>query len=768
MYIDNEKISRRQMKRLMVFNVFSISALMIPRIVVANAGRDGLISIIIGLFLALLFIIFIGFISKHMSGNFMEYTKKKCGSIIAYIVGAFYIIKYFACLVLCGRLFAEVIEETLLEDTDVRLIILLLLILSAYSASKGFEVRARITEILYFIVLIPSSILLVFGLASIDLANLLPLLTESTSEIIYGGYLVFITFTTLEFLLFSSYNIQDKAVKSPPEHKYNSKQEKAFKLFKDSNLNYILNALAIVGIIDILLYVVTVGILGVNDTRRKLWSTVNMIQIVDMPGGFLERHDALMISIWMLSIFTLTSGFLYYMLTISKDMYNLKSKNYMILPFILLLFAACSIPLDIEVYFWYFEKYMTFIAMPGSIIIPLIIVIIGKIRDYTQMAKNNMKIGKERGKSVSRLSLLALIILMSLLTACSDMTEIEDRNFIQALGLDYQDGQISLSLESPDLPAYTDQGSSQAEEKEKLIKVMTGNDFYQIEEDYINEGNKRIDFSHLQVIVFGRGLLENKETYYEFLSYVENRYEISRNTLIFMSDASAEDIMNMNGKVEKGIGNHLHQLYLINVNNKGREKVKLQDLLLSKNESNLVAKTPIIALEDESVVVNGNGFIKDGILAYETGKDENEYINMAKGYGDSSRFFIEDESGNVKYSLKINKIDQTIEFDQVDNKPFMVLRIDGDGELERGLEKLGNRLDASYKENLEQINFECNAYMEYRIGALIEEISKENHVDFLNLYRRTYGHKDLWLDYKDKNDEFLDDLDYTVEVRLGL
>ena len=58
--------------------------------------------------------------------------------------------------------------------------------------------------------------------------------------------------------------------------------------------------------------------------------------------------------------------------------------------------------------------------------------------------------------------------------------------------------------------------------------------------------------------------------------------------------------------------------------------------------------------------------------------------------------------------------------------------------------------------------------MEYRIGALIEEISKENHVDFLNLYRRTYGHKDLWLDYKDKNDEFLDDLDYTVEVRLGL
>ena len=87
------------------------------------------------------------------------------------------------------------------------------------------------------------------------------------------------------------------------------------------------------------------------------------------------------------------------------------------------------------------------------------------------------------------------------------MTEIEDRNFIQSIGVDYKDGQISLSLASPDLASYTEQGSSDDDAKEKLLTVITANDFFQIEEKYLNEGNKRIDFSHLEVIVFGRDLL---------------------------------------------------------------------------------------------------------------------------------------------------------------------------------------------------------------------------------------------------------------------
>ncbi len=801
MYLDNEKISRRQMKRLIVFNVFSISWLIISRLATYRARKDGLISIILALFFAFLFIIFIGFITKNTSGNIMKYSKDKCPKIITFIVGVFYIIKYFACLVLCGRLFAEVIKETLLEDADVRFIILMLLLISAYSASKGFEVRARITELLYFIVLIPVIIFLLLGLKSVDPSNLLPLFTESKQDVLLAGYSIFIIFTSLEFLIFSMHYIQEKPVKSIPEGSFNDKQEKSIKIFKNSNLNYILNALLIVGIIVILIYVVTVGILGTNDTSSKLWSTINMIQIVELPGGFLQRHDALMISIWMLSIFTLTSGFLYYILMISKKLLKIPSQNYMILPFLILLLAACIIPIDIERYFYYFEQYMMTIGIPGSILLPLLILVIGNIRDYFKKNRvediknsNEYEIESDKLKMKYTSLIRGIILLFSLpvlfsLTACSDMTEIEDRNFIQSIGVDYVDEEITVTLESPDLNAFSDEGSSDEEEKEKLLSNLKGKDFYEIEEKYLYEDNKRMDFSHLQVIIFGKEFLENKYIYEEFLDYVGNQYEISRNTLIFMSSTKAEEIMELNPKLDSGIGNFLHQLYRINVINKGREEVKLQNLLFGKKEGGIVARIPIVELEDGNILVKGAGFIKDSELAYNADLLENDFINIARGFADNTRIFIEDEFGDTKFVIKINQIDQAIEFEEKDNKPFVIIRIEGDAKLEKGLEnfekvsenmkqkskdsdeyvsKTGNRIDELEEKKIKEINLECNQYIHNQIIKLLEEISKKEQVDFLNLYRKTYGNKELWLNYRDKPDEFLEDFEYIVEVNIGL
>ena len=779
MYLDNEKISPRQMKRLLVFNIFSISGLIIPRIAAASARRDGLISVFLGLLFALIFIIFIGFIVKNTSGNFMKYSKDKCGNLITFIIGAFYVIKYFASLVFCGRLFSEVIKETLLEDADMRFIILMLLLISAYSASKGFEVRARITEILYFIVLIPLVLFLLIGLKSVDLSNLLPLFTEPKGDIISGGYRVFITFTSLEFMIFSMHYVKEKPVKSSPKGKFSDKQERFLKIFRNSNLNYILNAFIIVGIIDILLYVVTVGILGITDTSSKLWSTINMIQIVDLPGEFLQRHDALIIPIWMLSIFTLTSGFLYYILMISKEMFHLKSQNYMVLPYIILLFIACITPIDTEIYFWYFEKYMMLIGVPASIILPLIVLIIGKIRDFMNKNKekklenyheDDVDRGRLNLKSLSSKSLTPIIIIAipMLLTGCSDMTEIEDRNFIQSIGLDYENGEIALSLESPDLAAYTGQASSDEDGKEKLINVIRGNDFFQIEEEYLNEANKRMDFSHLQVIIFGREFIENKVLYYEFLEYAQTKYEISRNTLIVMSNTSAEDIMDMNSKLDGGLGNFLFQLYRINVINNGREEIKLQNLLLSKNEKNLVPKIPIVVVEEDKILLAGAGFIQDGKLAYEADLDENEYINIARGFGSNSRIFIEDKSGNIKYVLKINRLKRNITLEENDGKPFIIYRIEGDGELEKGLDVSGYGFDEENKGQIDKINLECNQYIHDEVVKLIGVITKEEQVDVLNVYRELYENKNLWLKYKDKQGGFLKDLDYVVEVDIGI
>jgi len=245
MFSDNEKISLRQFKRIIVFDLFSISGLIIPRIAVDFAGRDGFSAIILGTIIALIY--------------------------------AAIIIKLFACCVFATRLFGEVINETLLVDADPRLIIIMLLLISAYAASKGFEVRARIVEVLYFIVIVPLLIFLILGLRDADMSNLMPIFTERPVDIVTGGYAVFLTFSLLELILFTAPFIQVS--------KTNVSKERSI-------FSYVVQALIIGGIMDILLFIITVGILGMEETKEKIWSTVSIIQLIKLPGGFIQRHDA--------------------------------------------------------------------------------------------------------------------------------------------------------------------------------------------------------------------------------------------------------------------------------------------------------------------------------------------------------------------------------------------------------------------------------------------------------------------------------------------
>lgn len=745
MYLDNEKISKRQLKRLLVFNLFSVSGLIIPRIAVATASRDGLLSIILSVLFAFVYVLFLMFITNNIEGGFLNYSKETVGKFITFIIGFLYLIKFFACFVFAGRLFGEVIKETLLEDTDVRIIILMLLLISAYSASKGFEVRARITELFYFIVLIPMLIFLFFGLGNVNVTNLLPLFTQPYEKIVYGGYMVFLTFTTLEFLLFSMHFVQPKTTGK----------------FKNSTYHYIFKALFIVGIINVLLYIVTVGTIGTVDTGKKLWSTINMIQIVDLPGGVLQRHDALIISIWMISIFTLTSGFLYYLCMITKKVFQFPTQNYMLLPYVLLLFAACVIPMDTEVYFWYFEKYLMYIGMPQSILLPLFVVLIGKIK------RRVIKLNKKQIAS----SIMILFVFFSAftLTGCSDMTEIEDRNFIQALGIDYEEDKLTVTYASPDLASYTEQGSSDEDEKEKLLTELTGKDYLELEQEILLNSDKRIDFSHLKVILLGKDVVQNPREYNKFLQYVENKYEIGRNTLVFLSDTSAKDIMKLNSKVEGGVGNYLNQLNRINVMNTGKEEVKLGTLIQSKNDGSFIPKIPILTVSEDSIKVEGSGLIYNSMLVYEIDKMDLDYINIARGHGKNSRLFIEDSTKNQDYVIKIYKISKTIDIEKKNSKPYMTLTIEGEGKLEKGIEMDETGFHIEQKKRMDEIVRECNEYIKNKIIGNIEEIMKNEKIDYMNSYRATsYSNKDLWLKYKDHQQEFLEELDYLVEVNIGL
>ncbi len=750
MFSNNEKISLRQLKRLLVFDLFSVSGLIIPRIATATAGRDGLITIILAVLYAFIYAWILLSLSKYTGGNYLDYCRRSLGGILTFIIGVLYIAKLAVGCAFASRLFGEVINQTLLKDTDPRIIILLLLVVSAYAASKGFEVRARIAEVLYFIVIIPIFAFLLLGLNKIRFTNLMPLFTEGAGDIFIGGYNVFLTFSILELMLFCAPLIKFK--------KADIKRGK--RLFHSVS-----HAIVVVGILDVLLFVVTLGILGREETRQKLWSMVNVIQVIKLPGGFIQRQDAIILGIWMSSIFSVISAFFYYISFIGKYIFHVSKQNYLLIPFVLLLFGACVIPMETEQFFYYFEYYMKYIGMPQSVILPAVIVFMGKVKKI-----------KNHKPALKILLLITALASAVFLTGCSDMTEIEDRNFVQAMGIDLSGNELTVYYVLPDLKALTEQGSK---EPEKLILEIKGFDFWQIEELYDLKYNKRLDFSHLKAIILGKKLAKNPKQLSEFLTYVENKYELGRNTLIFTSDSTAKEVISLNHDLEGGIGDFLDRLYRINLKNTGKKVITVGDMVFAMNEENPVISMPVLKPGEKTLETTGLGMFYHNRLAFEVNKKEADYMDIANGYGKNKLIFLtknqeedtEEGKGEAisEYVVKIKYITRTLKFTTTGNHPLLAIKIEGVGIVEKGFMDTGMVSNKANAKIIEGIENRCNNAVKTRIAKNLEKIMKKAKIDFMNLYRMTsYKNRKIWSTYADKENQFLEDLEFTIDVDLKI
>lgn len=360
MFSDNNRISVKQLGKMMVFDMFSISTLLIPSITVSVAGRDGILSIILGTFFALLYGAVILMFCNNIKGDIIEYSNHTVGKFITVIFSLCYIVKILVSLLFSISLFGQIIRDTLLMDTSFKVIIGTLLFVGAYASFGGIEVRARITEVLFCVILVPIFLLFLLGLKNIDVANLTPIFVNYGSGIMAGGYFVLLMYSSIELLIFAVPMIK------------NYEKSKCFLQIKKS--------IGIVGVLNILVFLVTVGTLGVVGTNKKFWSTITVMQTIKMPGGFIQRQDGIMIALWILSIFIIISTFIYYLSYITSKITRRNKYQVFVFPFAILAFFLGSMEMDMTALLSYYGNYMAYIGLPQSILIPAIVVIVGTIR----------------------------------------------------------------------------------------------------------------------------------------------------------------------------------------------------------------------------------------------------------------------------------------------------------------------------------------------------------------------------------------------------
>lgn len=360
MFAENNFITTRQLKLLLILDIFGMGITILPQKAVQFGGQNGWVVILIGLLISLVFLTLINNVAKiYPNDTFIEYTTKILGKPLALVISIGFILKILIGVAMEIRIFSEILKEIMLFNTPFWVISFSMLILGSYMASKGYEARGRIAEILVFIVFIPLAFVFFIALFDIDFSNLKPFLKEiNTKELLKGGGYMLFYFTGIEFIFLVYPYIKEKE-----------------KIKKTT-----IEAITIVGVLMVLVTTITIARFGKYDINHQMWPVLEMMDTIDLPGSFVERQDALIMTFWIISIFMLVNAGMFFSSLICKDIVKKGTHTKFICICIPIVYFISFLPQNITVVYKIIDiSYYTF-GIFYLVILPILLYVIAKIR----------------------------------------------------------------------------------------------------------------------------------------------------------------------------------------------------------------------------------------------------------------------------------------------------------------------------------------------------------------------------------------------------
>lgn len=352
MYVDNGKISSRQTFRLYVFDLMGIATLLLPPYLAKLCGVDGVWAICIGSFLGFLYLFYLNWIMKKMDSDLMTFLKNEKGRLVRGITEA---LVGFHSLFTAGFLayvFTKLMRQSLVQEVSYELILLVLVVMAAYAVSGGIECRARVYEVLFWIVLIPYVAMVLASVRNFEMDYVEAFFTTSPGELGKGIYLVFLLVTPLFFSLF-----------------LHREKGKAY----GSMVKSVARALGLTAVILLGSFLLLIGNFGAKSLATMDFPIVTLMSTIQFEGNFLKRMDALMVAVWFFTLFALLNLHLHYGVTMCKEIKKNKLVS-VVLPALAVYVVAYG--------FWHisgvlglFLDYYSYVAVPLMIVGPALLLV---------------------------------------------------------------------------------------------------------------------------------------------------------------------------------------------------------------------------------------------------------------------------------------------------------------------------------------------------------------------------------------------------------
>lgn len=553
MFSNNGKISNHQATRLLILDVFTGACLFLPMALPRLAGEGGFLALLLGLLLTLADGALLSWVLGKCESRFVQSLGGWPGKVLRWLYG----LRCFAAFVFLMGLFSSVLNETFLYTMPKWLVIAGMMLVLIYGSTKGIEVRARLSEILFYLILIPIILIGLFSIPEGDIFRLLTLSDTSLSGIIQGVLVTWVLMAPVEWMLYIA-----------PENP----NEKPFRVFAW--------ALGIGGGLAALIYALCVTVMTVEGMAGERWPTVILMQIVRIPGGFLSRQDGLMLSFWIFAMFISLSGALSHTVEL-WGIREAKVNRWKVWAFALA-GAALSWRLGMERRF--LNIYFMWMLISGAVLLWLVPWLMGMTCK-----------GRKKGFRKAGALVLALCLLGGL-TGCENYVELENRAFVMALGVDLgEEETYRFTYTFPDLEALTGNGSSA-----KYPPMTLEADSLQKSEDkYDSMSGKSLDYGQVKVIVLGNEVVADREKLQGLLEEIRENTEFARTMLVCESLTTGEEMLALDEEVAGSIGIYMEEMFENNGEHLGVSPVILNDVILKMEKADVGDILPKVYVYDK-------------------------------------------------------------------------------------------------------------------------------------------------------------------------
>ena len=674
MFSENNQISGRQVFRLLTYDFLGMGTLLLPTMLADTAGRDGIFCILAGILSTFLYLKLLRYLLKGMKTSYPDFLKQKCGKVCGYVLWGGYFLYFILMASYTAYLFSTLMLNGLVENVSFYLVLLLILLLAFYGMAGGIEGRARVYEILFWFLMIPLFLMLFAACREVKPAYWSPVFVADGKEVLSGSYYVLFCYSMVSIVLFLKEYVADR-------RKCVGAAEKAVWFS---------------GGVFAVLYLILIGLFGVEALAQMKFPAVTMMSRVQVTGGFLKRTDAFMFSIWFFTLYAMLNSMVFYSGNLAAKVIRdcggyLEGKKRM-LPYLILLLLVYGV----TVLFYRNQQFLdcvTFllwkIGTPFVVGVPVLLFLTGE--------------RKKHNKKVRVLVLVCFLFGCLFLQGCN-VAELEDKAF----------------------PV--------------LLNIRDQDDFQNVWLNHEYAGNKKVDYNHLKVVLIERSFLEKEAEVEDMLSMLEQEKEVPWNAYV-MTTESCDRLAQTEGELDVLLGNYLEEL-LENTSGIDQKAYPTLGMLYEERANHLeTLYIPFVDIEGEQSGAVQDDTGKPQITAYEVWKR-----GRAAGLVDTdtarAAFFTQNFADDYTLQLAPElyvKVDaascRVKETEKIGagglTEQIVTVTVTGEGEI------LSGTVSASEKEQL------LNTRMEDYLNATASH-ALEKEIDITNSYRNLGADNRTW------------------------